>query len=737
MPGEHETRLPSSGDRHSDPASRLDDFRIVRLIGRGGMGSVYEAYQESMHRSVALKVLDLGVLASEIEQTRFEREAWIGGRLSHPHIVKVFGHGVSDGRRYIAMELVDGGSLHAEIQRRKQPPTSTPSSHGQSDLIRRIVAQFVPIADALRVVHEAGIVHRDIKPLNLLLGPDGRLLLSDFGLARDESSSKLTRQGDVMGTLPYMSPEQLQASPAIDHRTDIWSLGVSLYEAIVLELPYAAPSAEAYVASLAAKDPVSPRARNRAVPRDLETILLKCLQRDPSARYATAAELRDDLRRLLEDRPVHARRAGAVVKTARWAKRNRVTVSAVTLIGALALGTLLVSLARQRREGEHEQIRMILQQAIDDPELVLARQPGWQTLRLRLNQNVAGDPNTVLARLSRRAACRVTAAMPAFGLLSDAPKLQVRYFTEQVTDDLSFRCTVELEARWNEGSWRVINSAVLGNSREFRGFVISPRLSEIVHDTLSPGPQRLSVRARVRTFQRHEAIAGNDRVRTSPEDLTGTTRPEHEETRMLGSYPITLFERYPNDFPREVPAATAGTTTDSFRLSRMALIRADLPPTGTRPACVEFHAPRSNGVYAVCQDAGRARMDGAIVAIGFTGTISSLQVPIAATGILQVDNSIPPFPISFSLTADDHGVSVNGTLATGPDEDAQTFYHVLREPMVNPGSLVDAVLHGQVRLTPSRDIARGAAAFDRFFGGTLVFDVPVEITTVTGSLRDK
>ena len=254
------------------------------------------------------------------------------------------------------MELVEGESLAAEIHKARSKREQAP----QSDLswraghTRQAVSLFVGVAEALHYVHDHGIVHRDIKPLNLLLTKDGsRLLLTDFGLARDKEVSRMTRRGDLMGTIRYMSPEQLLAQRVkVDHRTDIWSLGVSLYEAVTLELPYSGDSEEAYMSAVSMKEPLPARRRNRAVPRDLETVLMECLERDPERRYATAGELKQDLVRFLEDRPVLGRRPGVVLKMARFSKRHRVSLAAAAMTALLAVALLgaLLNWAHDRRE---------------------------------------------------------------------------------------------------------------------------------------------------------------------------------------------------------------------------------------------------------------------------------------------------------------------------------------------------------------------------------------------------
>ena len=200
-----------------------------------------------------------------------------------------------------------------------------------------MVRLFAELSDAVQHVHDNGIIHRDIKPHNLLFTAGGRkLLLSDFGLARDEDLSRLTRSGDLFGTIRYMSPEQLsKGEKAVDRRTDIWSLGVSLYEAVTLDLPYEGRSEPAYISAVSATEPQPARARNAQVPRDLETVLIKCLEKDPRDRYESAAELAADLRRLMANQPIVARRPGVAVLLRRFVISNQKQIMAATITAAL------------------------------------------------------------------------------------------------------------------------------------------------------------------------------------------------------------------------------------------------------------------------------------------------------------------------------------------------------------------------------------------------------------------
>ncbi len=286
------------------------------------------------------------------------------------------------------MELVEGQSLQEEIQtaRREQAATMAKSSQSlnKRERIRKLVSLFIGIADALEHVHRQGIVHRDIKPLNLLVNADStRLFLTDFGLARDEHASMLTRRGDFLGTIRYMSPEQLLAHRVdVDHRSDIYSLAVSFYEAPTLDLPYAAPSDEAYMSAVSSKDPVPARKRDQILPRDVETILMKCLERDRDRRYASAGELRDDLQRWLDDRPIEARRPSLAMQAVYLARKRAAAVIAVSVVIVVALAVGWREMRQRSAERAHEidEIRRTLDLAGEQGMLPGALNQNWLLL---------------------------------------------------------------------------------------------------------------------------------------------------------------------------------------------------------------------------------------------------------------------------------------------------------------------------------------------------------------------
>jgi len=316
---------------------RLGDFRILREIGRGGMGVVYEAEQESLGRHVALKVLP-GV-SSPNRLRRFLREAQAAARLHHTNIVPVFGVGEQDGLRYYVMQLIGGRGLDQVLDALSRGEPAAPLPPPVDPRYWRMVAQIgVQVADALEYAHEQGTLHRDIKPANLLLDERGTAWVADFGLAKLAELDDLTHSGDTVGTLRYMAPERFTGKA--DQRSDVYSLGLVLYELLALRPAFDEKDRGRLIRQVTQAEPVRPRRLNPAVPRDLETIVMKAVASAPRQRYLSAGGLAADLRCFLEDRPVRARRATPLDRAWRWCRRNR----ALAALGGAAL-TLLVAVA--------------------------------------------------------------------------------------------------------------------------------------------------------------------------------------------------------------------------------------------------------------------------------------------------------------------------------------------------------------------------------------------------------
>lgn len=401
----------------------IGDFRIVREIGRGGMGVVYEAEQLSLSRNVALKILPFAAVLDHRQLQRFRNESLAAANLDHPNIVDVYGVGCERGVHYYAMRLIEGRTLEDVIRhlrqqengdlnefhlapplsdllamaasmaaptqekpaRTDQAPDTVPVAEDDTDAIRnaqastsdrsalrsnelyRAIARLgADVAGALDYAHQQGVVHRDIKPSNLMLDGRGTVWVTDFGLARIESDHSMTMTGDVLGTLRYMSPEQALAKRVvIDHRADIYSLGASLYELLTLRPPFEGSDRHDILRKISFEEPPRPRKLKPKIPADLETIVLKAIKKNPDERYATAAHLADDLRRFLDDQTIKARPSGLMERMVKWSRRHTVSVRvaiALLLLVAILASTTSIWLTTAVQELEQEKSQAVAAQ---------------------------------------------------------------------------------------------------------------------------------------------------------------------------------------------------------------------------------------------------------------------------------------------------------------------------------------------------------------------------------------
>ncbi len=383
-------------------AGVLGDYQLNREIGRGGMGIVYEATQISLRRSVALKVLPFAAVLDKQQVVRFRNEAQAAASLHHPHIVPVFAVGCERGVHYYSMQLIDGRTMeelfceltagrsrnrydqpvaglaysapyrttdempmgshrasplsnaelgsqadlphnHHTTQPGIAPAASTLQTIRQRGYIEDTIQQIICIADALDFAHQQGVVHRDVKPSNLLIDSSGKIWIADFGLARVRGTANMTAEGKIMGTARYMSPEQIAGKQhEIDHRTDIYALGITLYELLTLQPAFEAADREALFHKVLSEGPESPRRINSAIEIDLETIVLKSIAKRKDDRYATAGEMAEDLRLFLAGKPTLARRPTLFERAKKWSSRNPrlvATTVALLIIAVVSLAT--------------------------------------------------------------------------------------------------------------------------------------------------------------------------------------------------------------------------------------------------------------------------------------------------------------------------------------------------------------------------------------------------------------
>lgn len=307
-------------------------YHIAGEISRGGMGAVFCARDLRNGRLVALKVLLSGEEASGQEVARFRREAEACSRLNHPGIVEIFEVGEIDGRVYIAMELVEGESLAVLLKRRKLPAEES----------LRLMRQ---VCEAVAHAHDEGIVHRDLKPANILVDRYDTCRITDFGLAKDSAHlTALTHSGAVLGTPRYMAPEQIQGQThLVGPRSDVWALGAVLYQLLTGQPPFSAEDPLRLALRIAEEDPLPPRQVNPRVPREVQTIILKCLEKEPQRRYGSARALGEDLERFLTGEPIRARPSGSAHRLARKIWRHREALAGVSALAAI--GAVVVLLA--------------------------------------------------------------------------------------------------------------------------------------------------------------------------------------------------------------------------------------------------------------------------------------------------------------------------------------------------------------------------------------------------------
>ncbi len=422
----------------------LGDFQIIREIGRGGMGVVYEAFQMSLARNVALKVLPFASALDDRHRKRFLLEAQAAAQLHHSNIVPVYAVGCDRGTHYYAMQLIHGRPISADVfDENYRSPEKHVDTEAEKNLVNQIhstldvqrdltvggtkqslasgvrsqfhkshrldrnrfIADLIAqAADALDYAHACGVVHRDIKPGNLLLDLKGKLWITDFGLAQINAGDLLTQTGDLLGTLRYMSPEQASGHRGvIDHRSDIYSLGATLYEMLTRRPVFDGANRQELLHQILNNEPVAPRKWDRSIPEELEIITLKALRQSPGERYDTAQAFGDDLRRFLDETPIQARRPTVIDKTRKWMRRHPSAVlsalfSLLAMVASLAVVTVVVtqqkqltsdSLVREQHRAAQAEKRLAIAQSAADEMIRMAENelsisPMEEALRQRL-----------------------------------------------------------------------------------------------------------------------------------------------------------------------------------------------------------------------------------------------------------------------------------------------------------------------------------------------------------------
>lgn len=376
----------------TDGSLRVPGYEVGREIHRGGQGIVYAARQRSTGREVAIKVLLHGTLASQKQRLRFEREIDLAARIQHPNVVSILDRGqTEDGRGFLSMELVDGPTLDGYIR------------EGEMSVDQRL-RLFIQICDGVRAAHQRGVLHRDLKPGNILIAPSGSPKVLDFGLAKDDLEESVTMArtvaGEFMGTLAYASPEQLRGEPdAIDSRTDVYALGVLLYELITGQLPHdMTGSIDAVIRRVLEQPPKRPSSIIHKINSDLDTVILHALEQDKERRYASVDAIASDIEAVLEHRPIEARRASTAYQIRKFARRHRVgvAIACVVLLGVagtitgLGIGIVRANaanlIAEQRRTDAETELGKQLLVSVFFNELLAQVDPGQSGSDMRVTE---------------------------------------------------------------------------------------------------------------------------------------------------------------------------------------------------------------------------------------------------------------------------------------------------------------------------------------------------------------
>lgn len=370
-------------DKSSPRLKQIGDFQLLRELGRGGMGIVYEAQQQTVERRVAVKILPFAALADEAHLRRFKNEVRAVGTLQHTNIIPIYSVGVERGVHYYAMQFIDGPALSEVLKalqrnasdtaatevsktasqlrvphddetfREIEAAISTKRSQFPREYIRTVVDWVAQAAEALAHAHENGVLHRDVKPGNLLLDSFGKVWVADFGLARIEQDASMTVTGDLLGTLRYMAPEQASSNHGlVDHRADIYALGATLYELLTLSPLFSGGDREKLLHQILVASPPPPSRLNAGIPRELETIVEKAISKEVPDRYASATDLAEDLRRFLDDRPILAKPPSVTSRVYKWCLRNpRIVGSFAVASAAILIGASMWYAQRIRQLG--------------------------------------------------------------------------------------------------------------------------------------------------------------------------------------------------------------------------------------------------------------------------------------------------------------------------------------------------------------------------------------------------
>ena len=766
---------------------RIDRYEILRELGRGGMGAVYLALRtdDVYRKSVAFKVVRAEAGTQEVIQ-RFRREREILASLDHPNLARLLDGGTTpEGLPYFVMDYVEG------------QPIDTYCDERQLNVEERLKL-FRTVAAAVAYAHGRGVVHRDLKPGNILVTAEGVVKLLDFGIAKllraeaAETAAPITLTGMRLMTPEYASPEQVRGE-AVGTASDIYSLGVILYELLTGHRPYRMRSRLIHevVRVICEEEPTqpstavteveqrqggdddkavavtpesvsraraaTPRGLRRRLSGDPDKIILKALRKDPAQRYPSAEAFGEDVRRHLEGLPVLARRQGALLKMARYTWRRRITVGAAAIGAILVLAVVGALVRRVRHQTEIERVRWTLQQVINNPHMEpLRSQPDWSHLQSILHQEVRQNPNGDLALLAQRAACRVTVDAPSFGLVSELPELGLSV-NPGVDPGKAFLNVVYVEGALDDGPWEPIGSAAYQEKDESSGFLERSTLDNFFpRAKLTPTPHEIKLRATFRFFDPGKLSAeAQNEISKSRSAFVENAWPWAQnaallftETRELDTISINLFTEYPKDFPRAASATEGmGPPQSWFHLDRVRIVRVSLPAGNATGFALEW--PHDKEKRSYCSPGNPADLTNRVIGIEFLGRMEP-PIPLAADGTVWSDRDSKPL-LSFPIVLGELGqlysvgnasIGANAVLIGSRDVWLSNMADFAAEdhPSLKtlPEGTKDGITSGHIDFVPSRSVALATKSLDRYFGEKLSIPVSsLEVITVPGEWIQK